>query len=433
MEQNDKFIKENSNNPRGYDETSPGLSCSTYMVFNEDFQNFTAEQSFDKSSERLDSSEFGIENVEKAETISTNDLLSGKFSPLASVRNIHPDQEAYGNRKYWNALNPGWHTFGSGFRSHSPTSSMQTSSPPRSRSPSPLKSPQPLTSNKASVQVQQFSEDIINSNLDIGESRMSLEINYSNAFVTATNDNGDDRSIDDSIDGDNKSTISVTLDSPSVEIPTVRNVYTPQTPDLLLSREVTTSFRESFTPTNDYLKMHEKLQLDHSSSYEPEGSRTDISVNTTNLIISQNKNSMRLQPITPPAIFTSVDSFSIGISPQLFDNSKSFERRIIRNNQPSTIIVRKSAKYNQLRLFPSKSKSLEIISTDDNDNISISKDKIILKLNELKVKEASNCLYSTKQKTIEGRFRSGTSVTPKRELLNMLAGRDKKIKPFCGM
>lgn len=426
MEQNDKFIKENSSNARGYNERSPGVSCSTYMVLNEDYQNFTSEQSFDKSSELLDSSEFGIEKKEKAETISTNELLCGQFSPLASVRNIHPDQETYGNRKYWNALNPGWHTFGSGFRSQSPTS-------PRSRSPSPLKSSQPLANNK--LLTQQSSEGKSYSNLGIGESRMSQDINYNIAFVTATNDNGDDGSIDDSIDGDNKSIRSV--NSPSVEIPSVRNVYTPQTPDLLLSREVTPLLKkelgDSFTPTNDYLKFHEKIQIDHSSSsYDPEGSRTDISVNTTNLIISQNKNLMRLQPITPPAIFTSADSFSIGISPQLFDNSKSFERRIIRNNQPSTIIVRKSAKYNQLRLFPSKSKSLEIISTDNNDDISISKNKIILKLNELKVKEASNCLYSTKQKTIEGRFRSGTSVTPKRELLNMLGGNDKKLKPFCG-
>ena len=428
MEQNDKFIKENSSNARGYN----GVSCSTYMVLNEDYQNFTSEQSFDKSSELLDSSEFGIEKIEKAETISTNELLCGKFSPLASVRNIHPDQETYGNRKYWNALNPGWNTFGSGFRTQSPTSPMQTTLSPRSRSPSPLKSSQP----KNKILTQHSSEGKSYSNLGIGESRMSQDINYNIAFVTATYDNVDDGSIDDSIDGDNKSIRSV--NSPSVEIPSVRNVYTHQTPGLLLIREETPLLKkelgESFIPTNDYLKFHEKIQLDHSSlSYDPEGSRTDISVNTTNLIISQNKNLMRLQPITPPAIFTCADSFSIGISPQLFDNSKSFERRIIRNNQPSTIIVRKSAKYNQLRLFPSKSKSLEIISTDNNDDISISKNKIILKLNELKVKEASNCLYSTKQKTIEGRYRSGTSVTPKRELLNMLAGNDKKLKPFCGM
>ena len=65
--------------------------------------------------------------------------------------------------------------------------------------------------------------------------------------------------------------------------------------------------------------------------------------------------------------------------------------------------------------------------------MSINKDKIINKLNQLKLKEPGNALHATKSKTIEGRYRSGTSVTPKRELLNILAGRDKNIRPFCGM
>jgi hypothetical protein len=65
--------------------------------------------------------------------------------------------------------------------------------------------------------------------------------------------------------------------------------------------------------------------------------------------------------------------------------------------------------------------------------MSINKDKIINRLNQLKLKEPGNALHSTQSKTIEGRYRSGTSVTPKRELLNILAGRDRKlIKPFCG-
>ena len=89
-------------------------------------------------------------------------------------------------------------------------------------------------------------------------------------------------------------------------------------------------------------------------------------------------------------------------------------------------------------MFPSQSNSLQnsnnnINSEDANDDVSINKDKIIDKLNELKIKEPGNALHATKSKTIEGRYRSGAAVTPKRELLNKLAGRHRKLRPFCGM
>lgn len=363
----------------------------------------------------------------------------GKFSPLAAVRNIHPEQ--HGNRKNWNESSPGWQTFGSGFRSQSPTS-IQISNSHNHQSHFP--------STKISS-----SDDIIEEyhNLDLRESDMSGELKSNNSYhdnddndiydnalnknlFTAdidNNNNDDDKSIDDSIDGERKNTIFVKLDSPREEAPSQRFV---KTPELHLSREVTPASNKKII-SNDMIKkklLHESIPQENPSFYfEGEGSKTDVmSVNTTNMIINQNKNSMKLQPITPPALF-SVDSFSIGISPQLFD-TKLFEKsRLVRsnNNQASAIRIRKSTKYNELKLFPSK--SVGNISNSV-DVVSISKDKIIEKLNELKLKEATNCLYSTKSQTIEGRYRSGKSITPKRELLNKLHGRGVKVlRPFCGM
>ena len=405
---------------------SPELSSGTYMILNEDLQNLNAEQSEQGidahyTSENLEPSEFGSESFDHVaqndETISTKELLAGKFSPLATVRSIHPDQDAYGNRKYWNAMSPGWYTLGSGFRSQSPSS-------PRSRSPSPTRSPKTIRTNY----IDHPSDGAEITSIDVGDSQMSEGINLLRSYNDAINDNGDDLSIDDSIDGDTKDKITK-LDSPSVEIPSVRIIYTPEVPpdstkyvmisELSFSREGTPAVTRG--PNSDIFEQ-QRMSLDAGSS---------DSVNTTNIIINQNKNLMRLHPITPPAMFSDPQSFSVGISPKLFDNSKSFERRIIRNShQPSTILMRKSSKYNQLQLFPSR--SLEHVNVDD-DDFSINKDKVILKLNELKVKETGNALYSTKSKTIEGRYRSGTSITPKRELLNILAGRDKNLKPFCGM
>ena len=475
VEQSDRFHSNSSNNRA--DRTSSlippcrSLSGETAVFIDEDLKILNEnDQSFENISEVsglvLDTDNYdnydnndnddnnSPSSYKSIEVITTKQLLRGKFSPLAVSRSIHPDQETF-NRKNWNASNPGWYTLGSGFRSQSPMSpSSPTNSPSNSkatsRSPSPTRIKGTVTSpNKLFFENESKMLPYENF-IPNDESQMSegIMMNALIKSIETSYDNIDDLSIDDSVKSEEKDSIK----SPTIEFPKVRNVYTPESPgDMLIIKygnnnnnkllELQSRQNTPARPSDELYALYSDASLNQltrpTSPGDGEQSNDSISVNTTNLIISQNKKSMRLQPITPPAIFNEIRSYSPGISPSLFDNEKHFERRIIQKSS-STINIRKTTKYNQLKLFPSKSNSLErsddnIKNEDINDEMSINKDKIINKLNQLKLKEPGNALHPTKSKTIEGRYRSGTSVTPKRELLNILAGRDKNIRPFCGM
>lgn len=354
IEQSDKSIRNNSDNNRALKASTP-IALSTFLsgetaVFidenlgisgnNESYENILeascSAPDIDYHDEKKDDNdEINKDHLySNIEVMTTKQLLKGKFSPLAVSRNIHPDQEKF-SRKNWNALNPGWYTLGSGFRSQSPMSpSSPTNSPNNSRSPSPIRtkgSSSPirlLTANQLFENESKMFTD--ERSIPYDESQMSegIDMNMMNAFVTNIEtsynynyDNNDDLSIDDSVKTEDRDPIK----SPTIEFPKVRNVYTPESPgEIMITKygnnsNLLESMSRETTPAihsdADVYALYSDAALftKPSSPGDGEQSSDNVSINTTNFIISQNKKSMRLQPITPPAIFNEIRSYSPGI------------------------------------------------------------------------------------------------------------------------